>query len=92
MYTLISHYGRPENTLRVDIDDITLWYSYTTVVAFYTPQTGKVVCENVWGSTTGKHLNEIDGGDKKSRVNRDTFLRTLDMIEITASVRELKDD
>jgi len=31
------------------------------------------VSENVWGPTTGKHLNWIDGGDKKSRLPYNQF-------------------
>ena len=35
--------------------------------------TGLVVRENNWGPTTGKHLNAIDGGDKKARLSADAF-------------------
>jgi len=33
----------------------------------------RVVRQNDWGPTTGKHLKWIDGGDKKNRVDSETF-------------------
>jgi hypothetical protein len=66
-----DNYG--SHTLRVEIGNVTLWFSYKTLVAFCTPDTGLVVSQNVWGRTTGKHLKWIDGGNKKSRLNRDEF-------------------
>lgn len=45
----------------VTVGDITLAFSYETVVAFNTPDTGWVVSENVWSRTTGKHLGAIAG-------------------------------
>ena len=35
------------------------------------------VSENVWSKTTGKHLNQIDGGDKKSRLPYEEFCKRL---------------
>lgn len=76
----ISKYGNTKsdnygvNSLCVSIGDITLWFSYQTVVAYQMPhQDSPVVSENLWGPTTGRHLNAIDGGVKKSRVNRGLF-------------------
>ncbi len=51
-----------------DIGYLRVWYSYKTPVAFMVLGQPKVVRENDWGPTTGKHLNAIDGGDKRSRV------------------------
>jgi hypothetical protein len=68
-----DNYGA--HTLRFDIGGFTLWYSYKTLVAFRAPGHPRVVSENVWTVTTGKHLNMIDGGDKKSRVDHETFKR-----------------
>lgn len=51
------------------------WYSYQTLVAFYHPIRGRVVHRNDWGPTTGKHLNAIDGGDRKNRVSAEEFKR-----------------
>lgn len=53
-----------------------VWFSYATPVAFHVPGQGMTVRQNVWGPTTGKHLNRIDGGDKvakSQRVTSETF-------------------
>lgn len=48
------------------------YYSYKTLVAFYTD--GKLfVIKNYWNTTTGKHLNWIDDGDKKNRLTQEEF-------------------
>lgn len=70
-----NNYG--VNSLRFDSPHITVWFSYKTPVAFYTVETGRVVRENDWSTTTGKHLNWIDNGDKKTRVDGETFERML---------------
>lgn len=62
------------HTLRFDIGGYTFWYSYKTLVAFLAPGHPLVICQNVWGNTTGKHLNMIDS-DKKKRVDSKTFER-----------------
>ena len=56
-----------------DSEGNVFYFSYETLVAFKTPIKPLVVHENVWGSTTGKHLNWIDGGDKKGRLSSDKF-------------------
>ena len=77
-----SNYGA--HCMRVDIPasrknkhGLTIYYSYNTCVAFRgyvsAEKRGLFVRENIWGSTTGKHLNAIDGGDKKSRIDGATF-------------------
>jgi len=43
----------------VELGDVTLYFSYETVVAFDAPGFGITVSENDWGPTTGKHLNAI---------------------------------
>ena len=48
------------------------YFSYETLVAFR--HNGKLyVHSNKWGNTTGKHLNLIDGGNKKERLNDEEF-------------------
>jgi len=74
-----DNYGA--HTLRFMAGTRSYWFSYKTLVAFYHPTRGLVVHENTWGPTTGKHLNWIDGGDKKSRVNAETFKRLLEEAE-----------
>lgn len=79
-----SCYGNSDsaNTLRFDIGPYTFWYSYKTLVAFRAPEHPLVVSENVWTTTTGKHLNLIDRGEKKNRVDNETFQRLVkDLLE-----------
>lgn len=54
-----------------------VWFSYKTPVAFKLGSEPLIVRENDWGPTTGKHLNAIDGGDKKSRVSGEVFMELL---------------
>jgi hypothetical protein len=68
----------PNHTV-VTIGTLTLHFSYETIVAFKIAT--KVVSENVWGTTTGKHLNAVDGGSasaKKRRLPYAEFLAELD--------------
>ena len=54
-----------------------LYFSYTTVVAFHEQGHKIVVSQNIWSVTTGRHLNEIDGGEKEDRVDSNTFQEKL---------------
>lgn len=65
------------NTVTVTVGRLTLWFSYQTCVAFKIGFAPQVVHKNDWAQTTGKHLNWIDGGDKKGRVNGEDFDRLL---------------
>ncbi len=56
----------------VTIGDLTLYFSYDTVVAFRDVDTGLVISENIWSTTTGKHLNAINP-NKKLRIPREQF-------------------
>lgn len=56
----LHSFGRGDKGKTVVIGDINLFFSYETLVAFKTPEDGLVCCENVWGSTTGGHLNIIE--------------------------------
>ena len=70
----IDTYGRYSSgnygahCLRVDFDNLTIWYSYNTIIAYRASGHLTRVRQNDWSTTTGKHLNAIDGGDKKSRI------------------------
>lgn len=64
-----DNYGK--HSLLVDLGELELWYSYETIVAFR-DDTGLKVSENVWGVTTGKHLNWIEP-NKKKRVKNTEF-------------------
>jgi hypothetical protein len=59
----------------VRLGRLSLWFSYETLVAFQVDGFPRVVRENVWGPTTGKHLNAIDGGDHSGRVCAEEFTR-----------------
>lgn len=65
----VTHPTDRPNFTRVDTADLTVWFSYRTPVAFSNHR-GLLVRENEWGPTTGKHLNEIDGGDRQAKAQR----------------------
>lgn len=68
------------NSVCVELGIIDLYFSYSTVVAFRSPDTGLVISENDWGPTTGKHLNAL--GSKDVRISRAEFEQQLaDMLE-----------
>jgi hypothetical protein len=56
----------------ITLPNITLYFSYETVIAYSNDTEGLVVSENMWGPTTGKHLNWIST-DHKTRVKRTEF-------------------
>lgn len=68
----ISHPADSANFSRVDIGDFTLYFSYSTIVAFRSPATGLVCSENQWSQTTGKHLSFIQP-NKARRVSAEQF-------------------
>lgn len=52
----------------VIINDLTLYFSYETIIGFHTPQTGIIATENLWNQTTGRHLNSFSmPEDRKPR-------------------------
>lgn len=65
-----GNYGK--NAMTVSVGTLELYFSYRTVIAISKPGV-LIVSQNEWGPTTGKHLNWIDGGDKKNRVPRVEF-------------------
>lgn len=66
-----SNYG--VNALQFFTDHGTFWFSYKTLVAFQRIGGRKYVRQNDWSTTTGKHLNAIDGGNKKERLTEAEF-------------------
>ena len=62
------------NTKQIDVSvgNLTLHFSYETVIAFNSPFSGFVISENVWSTTTGRHLNEISPM-KPLRIANDVF-------------------
>jgi len=75
----INNYGQYSSdnygyhTLRLNIAGHTIWYSYSTIIAFRELGHSKRVSVNQWTVTTGKHLNWIDGGNKKERIPAKEF-------------------
>lgn len=65
-----ANYG--VNTLKLYIGNVTLWFSYRTLVAFQVCGSEKVIRHNDWGQTTGKHLNWIDP-DHSVRLSGEEF-------------------
>lgn len=62
----------------VEINGDIFYFSYETLVAVETKDYDRYVCENIWGSTTGRHLNYIDGGAKNKRLSRQDFLNKME--------------
>ena len=78
MRVSIDHPTTRANYSVVTVNDLTLHFSYSTVIGFHHPSTGTIASENVWGPTTGKHLNYF--ADKSQRLPRDEFLVALSRI------------
>ena len=71
-----------DNSLYFEFDDVRVYYSYTTPVAFYSPGTGLICRVNDWSATTGKHLNAIEP-NKAVRVPGDVFENLLsELVEL----------
>jgi hypothetical protein len=66
-----------QTTMEAHVGNMTLYFSYDTVIAFSSPKTGLVIRKNDWSTTTGKHLNAINP-DKKVRINGEEFEQRLE--------------
>jgi len=67
-----SNYGL--NSIRFDLPNgLSFYFSYSTLVAFNSGHSGFIVRKNDWSTTTGKHLNWIDGGSKDKRIDEASF-------------------
>lgn len=69
---------------QLNLGKITLFFSYETVVGFSTLETGVCVSENLWGTTTGRHLNLIS--EKRNRLPREEFLNKLNNIVLDINI------
>ena len=65
-----DNYGSHSMAFRDNFNN-SYYFSYDTLVAFYDDE-GLCIRENIWGPTTGKHLNWINK-DKSIRVGSDIF-------------------
>ena len=82
----IWNYARGNNNKAIYVESLntTFYMSYNTCVAFNSVSTGLVIQDNIWGNTTGAHLNAIDGGDllaKSKRVNSRQFAEKMLQME-----------
>ena len=72
------------NLTQVTVGPLDVWFSYETPVAYWMDGQPQVVCQNVWSSTTGRHLASLDGGPKtedgKLRVPHDLFVESLERV------------
>jgi hypothetical protein len=68
----INHPTNQPNFTVVSFCGYHFYFSYKTVIAFHDGR-NQYVSENQWGTTTGKHLDKIDGGKKKDRMPRGLF-------------------
>lgn len=52
-----------------------LYFSYETLIGFRAVKADNktFVIQNQWRQTTGKHLNYLDNGDKKTRLSPEKF-------------------
>lgn len=72
-----DNYGA--HSMYIKVGKLSLYFSYDTVVAFDNGD-GLVVRQNDWSTTTGKHLNAIDGGNKKARIPGTVFEEKLNVV------------
>lgn len=80
-YVRVGSYGRYDNqnygahTMQVEVGDMTVYFSYSTPVAFRAPGYGTMKSENVWSRTTGKHLGMIGYGNTIPHEEWETMYR-----------------
>jgi hypothetical protein len=67
----------------------TFYKSYDTIIAFENFKSGLVVRCNSWSTTTGKHLNWIDGGNKKARLSSEEFKKALEKVKPTEKAPDM---
>lgn len=67
------------NNSGFSVDGVNYYFSYFTLVAFSSDKTGLVCRRNVWGQTTGKHLNWIEP-DHSKRVEAEEFNKLLSTV------------
>lgn len=58
------------NAIYVTFGPLHVYFSYHTPVAFTVNYGRCIVRKNIWGTTTAKHLNHIDGGSKDAKRKR----------------------
>lgn len=73
MVSIKSYYGdsasAQNNAKMVAVGPVKYYFSYETLVAVESPD-GFFVRQNDWSTTTGRHINSIDGGSKEAKARR----------------------
>lgn len=69
------------NFNEVTVGRILYYFSYDTIVGFQVGGNRPVVRENIWGPTTGKHINRIRPGTKEGRLPTEEFFMALDLAQ-----------
>jgi len=72
-----DNYGGHSMAIRVG--KLTLYFSYDTIVGFHELGQPEKICENVWTTTTGKHLNWLEP-DKSRRLPSEQFNAELEQV------------
>lgn len=80
---------RGDKGTAIRIGGLTVFKSYDTIVGFQDRE-GLKVMKNYWSTTTGAHLNALDGGDKKSRLSSDEFDAELEKAYERAGLKNKK--
>ena len=74
----LSHPTERPNFAEVEIGELTIWFSYKTVIALHHHALGGLVVRaNQWGNTTGRAMGWLEkeyGRAKTERVPEDEFL------------------
>ncbi len=93
MNVSIDHPTDRPNFTRVWVGDLTLIFSYETIIAFQYGWGADawVVRENDWSNTTGKHLNWVSE-DKDTRLTGEEFKRALDNVLVATSLKDRVND
>lgn len=88
MSTITLRKGETPNETTLELPGLTIWFSYETPVAFRNAE-HRLVRQNDWSTTTGKHLNRIDGGARADRIPGHVFERELEIAVNTAMHRQV---
>lgn len=77
-----KQYLRTTKNLYCDyVNGYQVYYSYNTAVGIRFPNNDLYLSENVWSTTTGRHLTWIDGGSKEAKESRIKYNDLLKIFE-----------
>jgi len=65
------------NFANVKVGKLELYFAYNTCIGFKDGCHARMLQENSWGPTTGKHLNALDDGRKEGRLDGSAFEKAL---------------